>query len=114
MNKFVIVLVCVVLVISGCGGADSRKEKYLQSGNEHYFQDDCNKAKLDYKNALQIDPKSVDGLVGLARCMLEDKEWKKEYHILKMIRPKMPLDILAISLQKMKSIKEKGKSSKLF
>lgn len=82
VSKFIVVLVCAVLVISGCGGADSRKEKYLQSGNEHYFQDDCKKAKLDYKNALQIDPKSVDGLVGLARCMLEDKEWKKAYQLL--------------------------------
>jgi tetratricopeptide (TPR) repeat protein len=82
VDKFAVVLVCAVLVISGCGGADSRKEKYLQSGNEHYFQDDCKKAKLDYKNALQIDPKSVDGLVGLARCMLEDKEWKKAYQLL--------------------------------
>ena len=83
MNKFLVVLVCAVLIISGCGGAESRKEKYLQSANEHYFQDDCKKAELDYKNALQIDPKSVDGLVGLARCMLEKKEWKKAYQLLR-------------------------------
>lgn len=82
MNKLFLVFICVILVISACGGAESRKEKYLQSGNEHYFQDDCKKAKLDYKNALQIDPKSVDGLVGLARCMLEDKEWRKAYQLL--------------------------------
>ena len=83
MNKFLVVLVCAVLIISGCGGAESRKEKYLQSANEHYFQDDCKKAELDYKNALQIDPKSVDGLVGLARCMLVKKEWKKAYQLLR-------------------------------
>jgi len=82
VSKFIVVLVCASLLLSGCGGAESRKEKYLQSGNEHYFQDDCNKAELDYKNALQIDPKSVDGLVGLARCMLEDKEWRKAYQLL--------------------------------
>lgn len=80
--KFLIVSLCAVFVLSACGGAESRKAKYLESGNQHYSQDDCNKAKLDYKNVLQIDPKSVDGLIGLARCMLEDKEWRKGYQLL--------------------------------
>ena len=75
-------LVIAVLFISGCGGADSRKQKYIESANEHYLEDDCKKEKLDYKNALQIDPKSVDGLVGLSRCMLEEKEWRKAYQLL--------------------------------
>ncbi|MDW3094305.1 MAG: tetratricopeptide repeat protein [Gammaproteobacteria bacterium] len=82
MNKFFVILVFVILLISGCGGADSRKAKYLQSGNEHYSHDDCKKASLDYKNVLQIDPKDVDGLVGYARCLIEEKEWRKAYQSL--------------------------------
>ncbi len=82
MYKLAVILVGAILLISGCGGADSRKAKYLQSGNEHYAQDDCKKATLDYRNVLQIDPKDVNGLVGYARCMIEEKEWRKAYQAL--------------------------------
>jgi len=82
MNKLLILLICVVLVLSACGGAESRKEKYLASGNEHFHDNDCKKAKLDYKNTLQIDPKTVDALVGLSRCAIEEKEWRSAYQFL--------------------------------
>ena len=82
MNKVLVILIGVVLVLSACGGAESRKEKYLQSANGHYHDNDCKKAKLDYKNALQIDPKTVDALIGLSRCAVEEKEWKNAYRYL--------------------------------
>ncbi len=82
VNRLIVLLIGFMLVISGCGGADSRKEKYIQSGNEYYFQDICKKAKLDYKNALQIDPKTVDALIGLSRCMVEENEWRNAYQLL--------------------------------
>lgn len=82
MNKLAVILIATLIFLSGCGGAESRKEKYLLSGHEHYHQGDCIKAKLDYKNALQIDPKTVDALVGLSRCAIEDKEWRNAYKFL--------------------------------
>lgn len=82
MNSIKILCVGVVLTLVACGGADSRKEKYLNSGNEHYQNDDCKKAKLEYKNALQVDPKTPEALIGLSRCAIESKEWKNAYGLL--------------------------------
>lgn len=83
MNKLVVVLiVAVVTVLSGCGGAESRKAKYLASGQEYYDNDDCAKAKLEFKNVLQIDPKDTAGRVGLARCLTQDQEWRPAYQLL--------------------------------
>ena len=112
MNKLVVILFAIFL-ISGCGGADSRKVKYLESGDLHYFEDDCTKAKLDYKNALQIDPKSVVGLVGLSRCMLEEKEWKKAYQLLQGALEQDP-DSIAAKLDLAKIYLISGESDKSY
>ncbi len=82
MNKLLVLSFCVIFVLAACGGAESRKEKYLQSGHDHYHNDDCKKAKLEYRNVLQIDPKTVDALIGLSRCEIEDKEWRSAYQLL--------------------------------
>ena len=82
MNKTFFVLVSMLIVLVACGGAESRKEKYLVSAQEYYEQDDCKKAKLDFKNALQIDPKDTRGRVGLARCLVQDQEWRSAYQLL--------------------------------
>lgn len=86
MNKYILVLfVSVMVVLHGCGGAESRKAKYLTSAQEYYDQDDCKKAKLDYKNVLQIDPKDAAGRIGLARCLVQDQEWRNAYQLLSSV-----------------------------
>ena len=75
----------MLFVVAACGGAESRKAKYLESGNEYYKNDDCAKAKLEYKNVLQIDPKDTDGRVGLARCLIQEQEWRSVYQLLQSV-----------------------------
>ncbi len=83
MSRLTIVMIIVLSILTaGCGGAESRKAKYLESGNNNYSQDDCKKAKLDYRNVLQIDPKHVGAMVGLAKCHIDEKEWRKAYQLL--------------------------------
>ena len=86
MNKILLLLIISIsFVIAGCGGAESRKEKYMQSALEHYDLDDCAKAKLDFKNVLQIDPKDTDSRVGLARCLVTEQEWRQVYSLLNAV-----------------------------
>ncbi len=80
-----ILIITISCVVVACGGAESRKAKYLESGNKYYNNDDCAKAKLEYKNVLQIDPKDTDGRVGLARCLTQEQEWRKVYQLLQSV-----------------------------
>src|SRR4030066_1280208 len=56
-----IALLLAALVISGCGGAESRKAKYLAKGKAYIEEKNYDKAKIEVKNALQIDPKYAEG-----------------------------------------------------
>lgn len=51
-----------VLVASlvACGGADERKEKYLEKGKSYLEDKNYDKARIEFKNVLQIDPKYAE------------------------------------------------------
>jgi tetratricopeptide (TPR) repeat protein len=49
-----------VIVLIGCGGAEERKAKYLERGISYYDEKNYEKARVEFKNVLQIDPKSAE------------------------------------------------------
>ena len=51
-------LACVV-ILAGCGGAAERKASYLARGEALMQQRNWEKARLEFRNALQIDPKDT-------------------------------------------------------
>ena len=57
----ILVLAVAVLMVAGCGGAESRKVKYLDRGKDYLAQENYDKARIEFKNVLQIDPKSAEG-----------------------------------------------------
>ena len=96
MNKFSLILVISIsLILVACGGAESRKAKYLQSAEAHYDDDDCAKAKLEYRNALQIDPKDSAGRIGLARCLGQEQDWRAVYQLLTAVIDEYPNNVEA-------------------
>lgn len=56
----VIILCLATLIVVGCGGAEQRKAKYLERGKEYLTQQNYDKAVIEFKNALQIDPKYAE------------------------------------------------------
>ncbi len=61
-NKFLklVFTISLVIMIVSCGGEDARKAKYYEKGKAYYEQGDYDKAKVELKNVLQIDPKFAD------------------------------------------------------
>jgi len=54
-----LLLTAVLLSMVGCGGADARKARYVAKGQELMAAHSYEKARLEFRNALQIDPKDT-------------------------------------------------------
>jgi tetratricopeptide (TPR) repeat protein len=63
------VLLTVVLAgaVAGCGNAETRKARYLERGQQYFAQHHYQKAGVEFRNALQIDPNFLRARVELGR-----------------------------------------------
>lgn len=70
----------VLLLVAGLAACDSAPQKaarYLERGKALYQAGDYQKARLELKNALQINPKDVDALFLLARDQEKLNNWRQ-------------------------------------
>ncbi|BAU48025.1 TPR domain protein [Sulfurifustis variabilis] len=61
------VLLVLVLALVACGGAEARKAKYFERGKVYFDQENYDKAVIELKNVLQIDPKDAATYLLLAK-----------------------------------------------
>ena len=66
--RVVVALVLVITLMVGCSGPEEKKLKFLNKGKELYEKGKYTEAKLEFKNAIQIDPKYVEAhyMLGMA------------------------------------------------
>ncbi|MEO1894787.1 MAG: tetratricopeptide repeat protein, partial [Methylococcales bacterium] len=76
-----------LLVMSGCVDSVRKTQQYLESAERYYDQENYAKARLEYRNALQIDNQQVDAYYYLALMDEKDKSWKSMYaNLLQVIK----------------------------
>ena len=51
-----ICLVLLFVALTACGGAEGRKSAYMQMGQGFFDSGSYEKARVEFKNVLQIDP----------------------------------------------------------
>lgn len=56
----------VLAFLVSCGGAEDRKEKYLEKARSYMKDNNLEKARIELKNVLQIDPKNAESYYLLA------------------------------------------------
>lgn len=71
-----LVIVGLVATLVACGGAEDRKTVYMKKGQEYYEQGNYEKARLEFQNVLQIDPKDLEARFHLAESLEKLENWQ--------------------------------------
>ncbi|MEQ1530531.1 MAG: tetratricopeptide repeat protein, partial [Methylococcales bacterium] len=64
-----LLILLMVNALLACGGSEERKAKYMEEGKQLFKEGDYEKAKLAFKNVLQIDPKDVESRFEMAEAL---------------------------------------------
>ncbi len=78
--QFVRVIVLCVLagtLVIACGSPEERAASYLEQAQEHFDSEDYVKAKLEARNAAQIEPKNAQARYLLALIAEQDGDFRK-------------------------------------
>jgi len=82
MRKTYLVLIAVVValaLVAACGGPEEKKAKFFGKAKELFERGDLVKARLEAKNALQIDPKFAEGYSLLGQIEMQAGDFKAAY-----------------------------------
>lgn len=78
LYKTLVIVLCVTTLYA-CGGAEERKATYLEKARISIEAGDYDKARIELKNVLQIDPKDAEAYYQLGRVYEKLKEIRKAY-----------------------------------
>ncbi|MCB2426643.1 tetratricopeptide repeat protein [Methylophaga pinxianii] len=83
-------------MISGCGSAEDSSQRFIESGKELMEQGEFDKARLEFRNALQINPLEAEGYYQLALIDEKNQKWKGMYSNLVTVESLDPNHVPAI------------------
>ncbi|KPJ77242.1 MAG: hypothetical protein AMJ54_08640 [Deltaproteobacteria bacterium SG8_13] len=69
-------------LIAGCYGPEEKKRRFFAKGEALQAAGDTVKARLEYKNALQIDPNFHQAYYALGEIAFDDRKYKEAYKYL--------------------------------
>ena len=78
-GKLVAAALLFVFMLGGCGGAEERKAKYLERGKAYFEEENYDKATVEFKNVLQIDPKAGAPYFYLGKIAEKEQEWRTAF-----------------------------------
>ncbi|MBI5041292.1 MAG: tetratricopeptide repeat protein, partial [Gammaproteobacteria bacterium] len=78
-RKKLLVTALAALMLIGCGGAEERKAKYMERGKAYIAEENWDKARVEIKNVLQIDPKSAEAYYLIGQVEEKQQEWGKAF-----------------------------------
>ena len=79
MNSRLLLIIASVIALSACGGAEERKSVYMDKAITSIETGDLDKARIELKNVLQIDPKDSEAYYQLGKVYEQQKEYRKAY-----------------------------------
>lgn len=79
MSSKKIVMALLVVVLAACGGKEERETRYLERARELFEKGDFVKAQLEFRNALQINPKGIDAQYHLGLMAEREANWPEAF-----------------------------------
>ena len=86
-------LLCVALVAGCSRDPNVRKAKYVQSGDRYFASAKYREAAIQYRNAVQIDPRFGEAHYKIAQCYLKEGIWTGAYQELMRAVDLQPTDL---------------------
>ena len=74
------IIVLCILIIAACASPEQKKTKYFESGKAYYDRGEFDKAVIEFKNAIQIDPKFADAHYMLGMSYLKQRDFRQAYN----------------------------------
>ncbi len=78
LYRILLLTLCAFALIS-CGGAEERKAVYLEKAKSSIASGNLDKARIELKNVLQIDPKDADAYFQLGKVHEQLNEYQKAF-----------------------------------
>jgi tetratricopeptide (TPR) repeat protein len=75
---------------AGCGGAEERESKYIERGKTLFEQGNLVKAEIEFKNALQINPKGTEARYHMGLIAEREGDLKKAYGAFRTVAAEQP------------------------
>ena len=72
-------LLMLANLLTSCGGAEERKASYLERGGKYFAEHNYDKAKVEFKNVLQIDPKTAKPYFYLGQIEEGRQNWREAF-----------------------------------
>jgi tetratricopeptide (TPR) repeat protein len=67
----------LAVLLVACGGAEDRKARHMERGDAYFAEANYEKARVEYKNVLQVDPKDVRARFGLGQVHERLGQWRE-------------------------------------
>ncbi|HTU65460.1 MAG TPA: tetratricopeptide repeat protein, partial [Steroidobacteraceae bacterium] len=94
-----LLVAAIFTLLSACGGAQSRLASHLERGNEFYADGSFQKASVEFRNALQIDPKNAEAQLmngRVAERLGDFREAMRAYQAVAALHPDQPAGPAAV------------------
>jgi tetratricopeptide (TPR) repeat protein len=76
---FAVSVMAAAISLAGCGGGEDRQAKYLTRAQEYFDAENFEKAKIEVKNVMQINPNNAEGRFLLGRLAEQEQNYRGAY-----------------------------------
>jgi len=76
VRLYITVFVLAGILLAACGKPEESKARYLERGRTYLEQGNYEKARVELKNVLQIDPKTAEAYNLLGQVEEQQREWR--------------------------------------